>query len=118
MPERDAGQALLDELAVPHESRPGVRRGPLFRGVGLKFHGRSFAFVGPDGALGVKLPSERIDALEAEGPTARLQLGTRLMREWASSPLDADSRERWALLLAEAVEFAALSFAVDGAESG
>ena len=59
---------------------PGVEQGTGWRSPGLRVNRKIFAMC-VDGALVVKLPRERCDALVAAG-ARRFRAGGREMREW------------------------------------
>jgi hypothetical protein len=94
---------LVDELL----GTPGVtppRGGGGFGRSALRFHNKIFAML-VRGALVVKLPAARVDALIGAGDGVRFDAnkGTP-MREWLS--LDPESGLPWLPLAREALEFA------------
>jgi len=69
----------------------------------LKVRGKIFAML-VKGKLVVKLPSERVDSLVAEGEGERFEPGTgRKMREWLT--LSSTSTQQWHALANEAMRF-------------
>ncbi|TDC42198.1 MmcQ/YjbR family DNA-binding protein [Actinomadura sp. KC345] len=66
---------------------PGVSRLPWrFRSPGLRVGGKVFAFLGFDGELIVKLPSDRANAFVDAGTAEKVVMGERTMREWIAFP--------------------------------
>ena len=92
----------FDDMAAGYTTRDGVTLGRMIRSRGLKLHGKFVCFRRP-GALAVKLPAERVDALVAEGRERFDRGDGRPLREWVLSP-DAES-QRWPGLLEEAFAF-------------
>jgi TfoX N-terminal domain len=74
---------MFDEVSARLAAEdPEVEQGRMFSAVGLKTAGRFFAMVVED-ELVLKLPAERVDALEASGEGRRFDPGHgRRMREW------------------------------------
>ncbi len=102
------GDAALDEfdrLAERYLPLPGVTEGTGFGGnAGLRTGGKIFAMI-VRGALVVKLPRERVDALVEAGTAERFQPGTgRTMKEWAA--VGGEHLGEWEGLVAEAFAFA------------
>ncbi len=98
--------AVADALA----DEPGVTVGtPGKKGFGsssLKVGGKIFAMISANGSFVVKLPKDRVDALEAAGAGRRFDPGHgRLMKEWLS--LKPSSEEDWRALAREALSFVA-----------
>lgn len=102
--ERDAAQARLEELATEHLALPGVDWGRMFGTTGLRVRGKVFAVAAHAGGLMIKLPAERIDALEVAGAAARMVMASAPRREWALVP-DAADDHVWSELLDEAYSF-------------
>ncbi|KRB37087.1 hypothetical protein [Microbacterium sp. Root180] len=94
---------IFDPLAASYLERDGVDIGPMFGSEGLRIRGKVFAFVGYRGALVVKLPAERVDALDGTAGMERMVMRERAMREWMLVP--ASAGDRWDPLLAEAFAF-------------
>jgi len=92
----------FEEIAAGYATRDGVTLGRMIRSRGLKVHGKFVCFRRP-GALAVKLPAERVDALVAEGRERFDRGDGRPLREWVLSP-DQES-ESWPALLEEAFAF-------------
>ncbi|HEV2713208.1 MAG TPA: MmcQ/YjbR family DNA-binding protein, partial [Gaiellaceae bacterium] len=70
---------------------------------GLRTSGKIFAML-VNATLVVKLPKERVDELVAAGSAVHFDPGHgRLMKEWASVPVD--SPDDWEGLVAEAFRF-------------
>ncbi|MFI4887490.1 MAG: hypothetical protein ACHP7B_01945 [Burkholderiales bacterium] len=70
----------------------------------LQIDGKIFAMVSAAGAFVVKLPRERVDALEASGIGRRFDPGHgRLMKEWLS--VESRSRADWLSLATEAMRY-------------
>jgi hypothetical protein len=83
---------------------PGVRPGTGFGAAsGLRVDGKIFAML-IRGALVVKLPRDRVDALVAAGTGTRFEPGTgRVLWEWVAIP--PASVSAWASLIDEALTF-------------
>lgn len=76
-----------------------------FGSSGLWAGGKLFAFPSSKGALVVKLPRQRVDALVASGTGKRFDPGQgRLMKEWLAVP--PAKRRSWTALAAEALAYA------------
>lgn len=84
---------------------PRITKAKMFGAVGLKVNGKVFAML-VKGALVVKLPQPRVEALVAAGGGVHFDPGHgRLMKEWvAVEPRDADG---WRSLAEEARDFVA-----------
>ena len=91
-------------LAAAYLVDPTITEGTGFgSNPGLRVNGKIFAMLVRD-ELVAKLPKARVDALVASGAGARFDPGHgRLMKEWASVPLEADVD--WDELAAEALAF-------------
>ena len=76
--------------------RPGVtQHGRGFGSSALRVNGKVFATLSPAGALVVKLPRQRVDALVAAGQGRPFEPGPgRVMKEWLE--LNAASGQDWA----------------------
>ena len=85
--------------------RPGVtQQGRGFGSAALKIRGKMFATLSPAGALVVKLPRQRVDALVADGQGRPFEPGPgRVMAEWLE--LHAASDQDWTSLAEEALAF-------------
>jgi hypothetical protein len=92
------------ELAAAYLADPTITEGTGFgSNPGLRVNAKIFAMLVRD-ELVVKLPKATVDALVASGAGARFRPGSgRIMKEWASVPLDADLD--WAELADEALAF-------------
>jgi len=92
------------ELADAALADPAVRPGTGFGAApGLRVDGKLFALL-VRGALVVKLPRERVDALVAAGAGTRFEPGPgRVMREWVAVP--AGAAPAWEALVGEALAF-------------
>ena len=70
----------------------------------LKVNGKIFAMVSSAGAFVVKLPRQRVEALEASRVGKRFEAGKgRPMKEWLA--LDPKTEEEWLPLATEALRF-------------
>ncbi|WP_315551724.1 hypothetical protein [Microbacterium aurum] len=94
---------VFDPIAQRLQSRPDVDMGPMFGVEGLRVRGKVFACIGYDADLMLKLPRERVDALESAGLARRVVMRERAMKEWAY--VDASHAELWEGLVAEALAF-------------
>jgi hypothetical protein len=85
--------------------RPGItQQGRGFGSAALKVRGKMFATLSPAGALVVKLPRQRVDALVADGQGRPFEPGPgRVMTEWLE--LNAASDRDWTSLAEEALAF-------------
>ncbi len=93
----------FDQVLAALGDAPDVTRGRMFGSEGLKFGGRVFAME-VKGRLVVKLSAGRVDELVASG-CERFDPGHgRLMREWASVPVDGP--HEWPTLAREALRTA------------
>lgn len=77
---------LLDRIAEDFTGQPDVAVGTMFRSPGLRVGGKIFAFLGHEGELIVKLPSDRVGELVAAGTAEQVVMGKRTMREWITLP--------------------------------
>lgn len=91
--------AVSEELL----GEPGVEVGRMLRAGALRYDGRYFALLHPDGLV-VKLPAARVEELVGNGTASRFPSGQRPMREWAAVP--AERQERWHEVAREALSFA------------
>ena len=93
-------QRVVDAFA----SEPGVTQGRMMASLGLKVDGRIFA-MSVRGALVVKLPRERVDALVGSRRGTRFdpRRDGRVMKEWVA--LEGDEAS-WVALAREAYRFA------------
>lgn len=95
-----------------------VTSGRMFAAMGLKVHGKIFA-MHVKGALVVKLPRERVDAIVRAKRGEPFDPGHgRLMKEWVSM---AGHEASWLALAREARDYvgaSALASAADGRSSG
>jgi hypothetical protein len=95
--------ARFDELAGHFEALPGVERGKMFNGDGLKVNGKFFAFVAGEGRLVVKVPETQAVALKEAGQAGPMSTGRGTMREWVGVPLaDAPEPDGWLPLVRDA----------------
>jgi hypothetical protein len=96
--------ARFDEVVARHIGDLAVSEGTGFgSNPGLRVRGKIFAMLVRD-ELVVKLPKGRVDQLVASGAGARFDPGHgRLMKEWASIPVESDAD--WAGLVGEALAF-------------
>lgn len=94
---------LFDPIAAPYLERDGVDIGPMFGSEGLRIRGKVFGFVGYRGAMVVKLPAARVDALDGVDGMERMVMRERAMKEWMLVP--ASAGDRWEALLAEAFAY-------------
>lgn len=99
-----AGDELLERLAEPYLSRPGVAWGRMFSATGLSVRGKIFGVVNHAGNLMVKVPEARADALAAEGTATRMVMRGREMREWVEMRPER-GEGAWATLLGEAYAY-------------
>ena len=85
--------------------RPGItQQGRGLGSAALKVRGKMFATLSPAGALVVKLPRQRVDALVADGQGRPFEPGPgRVMTEWLE--LHAASGQDWTSLAGEALAF-------------
>lgn len=75
-----------------------------FGSSGLKINDKIFAMMSSKGALVVKLPQQRVDALIRSREGTRFDPGHgRLMKEWLT--VDTPSEKAWLRLAKEAMEF-------------
>jgi TfoX/Sxy family transcriptional regulator of competence genes len=100
------GSHALDEIVAALGELVGVEAPSVSRGKfgtnGLKVNGKIFAML-VGGALVVKLPRERVDALVASGRAQRFDPGRgKLMKEWATL---IGSEDQWLELAREAHRF-------------
>lgn len=80
------GRALLDQIAEDFDNEPDIAFGTMFRSPGLRVGGKIFAFLGHDGQLIVKLPSDRAGEFVDAGTAEKVVMGKRTMREWIAFP--------------------------------
>jgi TfoX/Sxy family transcriptional regulator of competence genes len=96
-------EELFEELAGHFLGRPGVERGKMFNGDGLKVNGKFFAFVAGDERLVVKVPEALAVALKEAGSAEPMSTGRGTMREWVGvRPLDAPEPDGWLPLVEDA----------------
>ena len=77
-----------------------------FGSAALQVNGKIFAMVSSRGAFVVKLPKDRVEALENTGAGRKFDPGHgRLMKEWLE--LDPAYSEDWLALAKEALQFVA-----------
>ena len=100
---RDRLGAIVADRLLGAPTGGSIDEGPMFSTVGWRVGGRVFAFVGGGGDLIVKLPAERVSAVEASDRGTRMTVGTRAMREWLGVPLDRS--DDWADLVVESHAF-------------
>ena len=95
--------ALFEELADHFLGRPGVERGKMFNGDGLKVNGKFFAFVAGHERLVVKVPEAQAVALKEAGRAEAVSPGRGTMREWVGlRPADAPEPHGWLPLVEDA----------------
>jgi hypothetical protein len=92
----------FDDVTAAWTGQAGVELGRMIRSRGLKVHGRFVCFRRP-GAVAVKLPAERVDALVASGRERFDRGDGRPLREWVLVP--DDQADEWPGLLEEAVAY-------------
>jgi hypothetical protein len=86
----------------PRVDPPETAKGKGFGSKGLKVKRKMFAFESR-GRLVVKLPADRVTALEKAGEGARFDPGHgRLMKEW----LAVEDQKLWSRLAVEALKYA------------
>jgi TfoX/Sxy family transcriptional regulator of competence genes len=96
-------QELFDAVAEDQLGDPGVHEAKMFGSPGLKVGKRFYASL-VKGRLVVKLPADRVDALEAKGGAEHFDPGMgRRMREWAA--IEPGDRDTWVTLAREARAF-------------
>jgi hypothetical protein len=96
-----ADHSAYEALVAAWLGRPGISTKRMLHNEGLAAaNGQVFCFPKDDDIV-VKLPSDRIDALEADGRAERFAMKARVMREWARVPADTD----WAPIVEEAHAF-------------
>lgn len=100
----DRAHALFDPVAQGHLLRPDVDMGRMFGTEGLRVRGKVYAFVGHEGALIVKVPRRRAEALAAEGLCVPMVTRGREMREWVTASPEAGAG-LWGRLIDEAHDF-------------
>lgn len=105
-PAREAAEQRLADIIEALQVDPGapITRMRALSSEGYAAAGHLFAFIGTDARLVVKLPAMRVDDHEASGTGSRMQMGERLMKQWAAIPTDVD-QEVWAGAVAEAYLF-------------
>ena len=98
-------QERYSQIVTTFLRRPGVtQQGRGFGSSALRIGGKMFATLSSDGALVVKLPRQRVDALVAAGEGRPFEPGPgRVMKEWLE--LGVASRQDWASLAQEAMAF-------------
>ena len=96
-------EALFWDLAEPHLAEADVERSTMMGHDCLRAQGNFFAMVGSDGALIVKLPSERVAALLDTGAGRVFAPSGRPFREWLA--VDQVDEQTWRGLMAEARSF-------------
>jgi hypothetical protein len=94
----------FEQLSARFLADPAVTQGTGFGSApGLRIGGKIFAML-VKGELVVKLPKDRVDQLIAAGTGGRFDPGHgRLMREWATVPID--DADDWDRLAGEALQF-------------
>lgn len=106
-PESTAAQRQFAAIAKVLTATPQVTLGSGKRGFGanaLHIDAKLFAMVSSKGEFVVKLPKQRVDALEALGRGHRFDPGRgRLMKEWLA--VTAGSVNEWTALAIEAMNF-------------
>ena len=93
-------EALREEPNVDHGGEANNRFGYS----ALKVNGKIFAMVSSSGTFVVKLPRQRVEALEASHDGKKFEAGKgRLMKAWLA--LNANSKQEWLPLAMEALRF-------------
>ena len=100
---RARAHEIFDPIAAEYLERDAVDIGPMFGSEGLRIRGKVFGFVGYRGAMVVKLPAARVDALDGLDGMERMVMRERAMKEWMLVP--ATAADRWEQLLAEAFAY-------------
>ena len=96
--------AVVEAFAGEAGVAVGARGKKGFGSSALQADGRIFAMLASGGCFVVKLPRQRVEALEAEGVGARFDPGHgRLMKEWLA--VDPASKADWLVLAREALAF-------------
>ena len=99
-------EAIARALAGEPNVTVGSSAKKGFGSTALQVGGKIFAMVSANGSFVVKLPKQRVEALEASGAGLRFDPGHgRLMKEWLA--LDPASNEDWLSLAREALTFVA-----------
>jgi hypothetical protein len=103
-----ATQQGFASVVAALEAEPGVTVGSKskkgFGSSALQVDGKIFAMVSSSGSFVVKLPRQRVQALEAAGTGQRFDPGHgRLMKEWLSLAQGSDAQ--WLALAREALLF-------------
>jgi hypothetical protein len=100
----DEAARRFEQVTGRFLAEPDVTQGTGFgTAPGLRTSGKIFAML-VNATLVVKLPKERVDELVAAGSAVHFDPGHgRLMKEWASVPVD--SPDDWEGLVAEAFRF-------------
>ena len=103
-------QRRFEAIATALAREPNVSVGSSekkgFGSSALQVGGKIFAMISSNGSFVVKLPKQRVEALEASGAGQRFDPGHgRLMKEWLS--LNPSSNEDWLSLAREALSFVA-----------
>jgi hypothetical protein len=95
--------ALFEQLVDHFLGRPGVERGKMFNGDGLKVNGKFFAFVAGDERLVLKVPEAQALALKEAGRAEAVSPGRGPMREWVGvRPAAAPEPDGWLPLVEDA----------------
>ena len=96
--------AIVEVLVDEEDVNVGTRGKNGFGSSALQVNGRIFAMISSAGSFVVKLPKQRVEALEAAGAGQKFDPGRgRLMKEWLA--LDANSTQEWLGLAREALSF-------------
>jgi hypothetical protein len=101
---QDRFAAVVETLAGEDGVGLGNRGKKGFGSSTLQVNGKIFAMVSPAECFVVKLPKQRVDALEAAGEGQKFDPGHgRLMKEWLA--LHPTSRQDWLALARESLCF-------------
>lgn len=108
MPNEPVAQQQFASIAEALATEPGVTVGSKskkgFGSSALQVNGKIFAMVSPGGSFVLKLPQQRVQALESAGTGQRFDPGHgRLMKDWVS--LAPQSHKQWLSLAKEALQF-------------
>ena len=96
--------SIVEALASEENVSVGQRGKKGFGASALQVNGKIFAMLSSAGNFVVKLPKQRVEALEASGIGERFDPGHgRLMKEWLS--LHPESANQWVSLAQEALCF-------------
>lgn len=83
----DLAEAAFLHVKAQFAGQVGIDVGKMLHAPSLRVDGKAFVFA-TRGVLVMKLPAERIDALELDGLGQRMTMGARSMKEWIAIPAD------------------------------